>query len=154
MKDDQESDGEVRVQIWQMGQDDNSTDVVILKDAQDRLLQMVIGPCEAAAIWLKLEPEQTRELVRRPLTHDLLSAVIERLGAKLERVLIDDLSNGTYFAKLFLTVDDRTLTVDARPSDSIALALRQGAPIFATEAVMQAAQEPDEQEPAEPGPDD
>ena len=138
--------GEVRVQLWQMGQDENSSDVVVLKDEQDRTLQMVIGPCEAAAIWLKLDPAQARELVRRPLTHDLLSTLIERLGGKLERVLIDDLSNSTFFAKLFISINGRTLTIDARPSDSIALALRQDAPIFASEAVMRSASEPDDQE--------
>jgi bifunctional DNase/RNase len=144
MSPDERPAGEVRVQLSQMGQDENSSDVVVLQDDQGRTLQMVIGPCEAAAIWLKLDPAQARELVRRPLTHDLLSTLIERLGGKLERVLIDDLSNSTFFAKLFISINGRTVIIDARPSDSIALALRQDAPIFASEAVMRSSQEPDD----------
>jgi hypothetical protein len=75
------------------------------------------------------------------MTHDLLAEVIHRVGANLDRVLIDDYWNGTYYAKLYLRLNGEEIAVDCRPSDAIALALRTEAPIFASMQVMAAAQQ-------------
>jgi len=139
---------EVQVEVWQLGQDEEGRDVVLLRDTQDRHLPIWIGRCEAAAIWMKLRQEEARDIVRRPMTHDLLAAVLERLGARLERVVIDDYWKGTYYSRLLFAVDGNEMSVDSRPSDAIALALRCGSPIFVNERVLAAvgehASEPDE----------
>src|SRR5262245_34242481 len=101
--------------------------VVILKEtARDRYLPIWIGPWEASAIAMKLQgltPE-------RPLTHDLFATTIDELGARLDRVVISDLADETFHARLVLERDGRTLDVDARPSDALALAVRAGTRIF------------------------
>lgn len=114
-----------------------SEQVIVLKEKEgDRLLPVVIGIAEVNAIKLKLSGIKPP----RPLTHDLLMSVIESLGAKLEKVLIDRLHNNTFYAKLFLsTHNGKEILVDARPSDSVALALRAGVPIFVAEEVMKEA---------------
>jgi bifunctional DNase/RNase len=136
---------EVQVEVWQLGQDEEGRDVVLLRDAQQRHLPIWIGRCEAAAIWMKLRQEEARDLVRRPMTHDLLTAVLDRLGAKLERVIIDDYWNKTYYSRLLLAVDGKQQSVDSRPSDAIALALRCGAPIFVSEHILAAVDERSEE---------
>jgi hypothetical protein len=100
---------------------------------------MTIGPCEAIAIWSVLRTTDEPPPPRRPAAHDLLCALIERLGARLIKVVIDDLWNEVYYAKLHLQLDGETLAVDSRPSDAIAIALRMGAPLFAAPAVLAAA---------------
>jgi hypothetical protein len=129
---------EVQVEVWQLGQDEEGRDVVLLRDSQDRHLPIWIGRCEAAAIWMKLRQEEAREIVRRPMTHDLMASVLDRLGAKLERVVIDDYWKGTYYSRLLLAVNGDQLSLDSRPSDAIALALRCNAPIFVSERVLTA----------------
>ena len=111
--------------------------VIVLKEKSgSRLLPVVIGIAEVNAIKLKLSGIKPP----RPLTHDLLLSVVESLGAKLQKILIDRLENNTFFAKLFLSVNSSKETmIDARPSDSVALALRAGVPIFVEEAVLQEA---------------
>ena len=99
------------------------------------LLPIWIGFGEAEAIMNLLE-DRTRV---RPLTHDLLASVIGALGSRVERVVIDRVQGSTFFASVCLNRDGRTITIDARPSDSIALALRTGARIFVDEDVMNAA---------------
>jgi hypothetical protein len=121
----------------------SSQHVVLLKEAgRERYLPIWIGPWEANAIATRLQgvaPE-------RPLTHDLFASTIEALGGQLRRVVISSLSDETFHATLELEVDGRTVEVDARPSDSLALAVRTGVPIFAAEAVMdKAGVEPDTQ---------
>ena len=108
--------------------------VIVLKEKQgNRFLPVVIGISEVNAIKLKLSGIKPP----RPLTHDLLLSVIERLGAKLHKVLIDKLENNTFYAKLYLSVNgSKEVLIDARPSDSVALALRAGAPIYVEEAVL------------------
>lgn len=98
--------------------------VVILKERHaDRYLPIWIGSPEAEAIAVKLQDVS----VPRPLTHDLLGSVISTLGAVVERVVVSDLSNDTFFAKLVLTLPDGSTTeVDSRPSDAIAVAVRGG----------------------------
>src|SRR3989338_7899122 len=98
-----------------------------------RFLPIVIGVSEVNAIKLKLSGVKTP----RPLTYDLLLEVSQKLGALLEKIAIDDLAQNTFFAKLhFKTKKGEKIVVDARPSDSVALALRAEAPIYAEEKVF------------------
>ena len=106
---------------------------------------MTIGICEAMAIHGKLRRDPTLENVG--LSHDLLGELIIQLGGQLKKVVIDDLWNKHYFAKLHIALNGETILVDARPSDAIAVALRLEAPLFAADAVMVAANEPDAEEP-------
>lgn len=131
---------EVLVTVIGVGQDQQRAEFVLLKDEQKRCLPIWIGPWEALAILMKLEETYTR----RPMTHDLMNNIIEKLGAKVEKVVVDDLSNNTFYAKLYLTIDGREVIVDSRPSDAIALALRAEAPIYVAESVMQQASIPEE----------
>jgi uncharacterized protein len=107
--------------------------VVILKEkTSDRYLPIWIGPAEADAIAVKLQGVT----VPRPLTHDLLSSVIDTLGAAVSSIIVNDLKNDTFFAKVILEIDGKHVEVDSRPSDALALAVRTGVPIFADESVL------------------
>lgn len=107
--------------------------VVILKEkSSDRYLPIWIGPAEADAIAVQLQDVS----VPRPLTHDLLRSVIDTLGAVVNHVLINDLSNDTFYARIVLDVNGGPLEIDSRPSDAIALAVRAKVPIFADELVL------------------
>lgn len=108
---------------------------VLVRDAAERSVLIFIGKFEAMSIWLALEGTSAD----RPLTHDLLSNVVDRMGGKIERVLIDDLWNSTYYAKVSITHNGNTIEVDARPSDGIAVALRAKAPIYMAESVLEKA---------------
>ena len=111
----------------------SSQHVVILRDPEnDRYLPIWIGPWEANAIAMRLQgvtPE-------RPMTHDLFSQALSELGVTLKRIVVSDLAEDTFRARLMLQLDARELNLDARPSDAIALAVRAGVPIFATDAVL------------------
>ncbi|MCM8775747.1 MAG: bifunctional nuclease family protein [Candidatus Omnitrophica bacterium] len=111
--------------------------VIVLREKDGiRYLPVVIGLAEVNAIKLKLSGIKPP----RPLTHDLFIQTITQLGAKLEKVLIDKLQNNTFYAKIYLRRNgDGEVIVDARPSDSVALALRADAPIYVVEEVMGAA---------------
>jgi bifunctional DNase/RNase len=110
--------------------------VVILKEKDsDRYLPIWIGPAEADAIAVRLQDVS----VARPLTHDLLRQVIDELGAQVEYIYVNDLSNDTFFARIMLKVNGRNLEVDSRPSDAIALAVRAEVPIYADESVLEKA---------------
>lgn len=109
--------------------------VVILKDLQaeeERLLPIWIGPFEADAITIQLQGQTAA----RPLTHDLLKSVIGALGATISHVVVNDLDEGTFYARVVLLRDGEELEVDARPSDAVALAVRVQAPIFVEESVL------------------
>jgi bifunctional DNase/RNase len=107
--------------------------VVILKEKHaDRYLPIWIGPAEADAIAMKLHSVD----VPRPLTHDLMNSVISNLGASIDSIVVTDLINDTFYAKIILNVDGRQLEIDSRPSDAIALAVRVDSPIFADEMVL------------------
>ena len=110
--------------------------VVILrvKDS-DRYLPIWIGASEADAIALKLQDIQ----VARPMTHDLLRSALATVGATVSRIVVSDLSDDTYYAKIVIEHDGSTVEVDCRPSDAIALAVRTQAPIFAADAVVEQA---------------
>jgi bifunctional DNase/RNase len=114
----------------------NYVRVVILKEKYaDRYLVIYIGPAEAEAIAIKLGETQTQ----RPMTHDLLRSVIETLGAQVSHIVVNDLANDTFFARIVLEVNGRTVEVDSRPSDAIALAVRAQVPIYADESVLERA---------------
>jgi bifunctional DNase/RNase len=116
--------------------------VVVLKDTNsDRYLPIWIGPCEADAITIELQEMPPQ----RPLTHDLLKTVIREMGGKVVHILINDLRNDVYYARIVVDVKGSQIEIDSRPSDAIALAVRVKTPIFVADVVMdKAAIEPDE----------
>jgi hypothetical protein len=110
--------------------------VVILKEKDaDRYLPIWIGPAEADAIALKLQGVS----VPRPLTHDLLNSVITTLGASVNSIIVTDLHDDTFYAKIILDVNGEQIEIDSRPSDGMALAVRAIAPIYANESVLEKA---------------
>jgi bifunctional DNase/RNase len=117
-----------------------NTPIVILRDKDgDRVLPIWVGIFEANAIALQIENVTTA----RPMTHDLLRNVIQDLKASVERVVVSDVHDNTYYAMIYLTLNGETLAIDARPSDAIALALRARAPIFVEERVVEHARTAD-----------
>jgi len=110
--------------------------IIVLRDqAGGRILPIWVGVFEANAIALQMENVETP----RPMTHDLLRNVIHDLDARVERIVVCDLRENTFYAEIHLHSAGRPLTVDARPSDAIALALRTRSPIFVEEAVIEGA---------------
>ena len=110
--------------------------VVILKEKDaSRYLPIWIGPAEADAIAVRLQDVS----VARPLTHDLLRDVLDKLGAQVDSVIVNDLANDTFFARILLSVNGERLEIDSRPSDAIALAVRAQVPIYAEDAVLEKA---------------
>ncbi|MGH7340430.1 MAG: bifunctional nuclease family protein [Candidatus Rokuibacteriota bacterium] len=124
----------IEVRVAHLGLDrTTNTPVVILKEREgERVLPIWIGPSEASAIAMELAGMK----FARPLTHDLLKQVIVGLGADLRKVIITQVKDNTYFAELHIYRGDQVLHVDARPSDSIAVALRLKAPIFTAEELL------------------
>jgi len=107
--------------------------VVILKEKDsDRFLPIWIGPAEADAIAVRLQEVP----VARPLTHDLLRSVIDTLGGQITHIVVNDLSNDTFYARIVLQVNGGAMEIDSRPSDAIALAVRAKVPIYADEQVL------------------
>jgi len=130
-----EANGLVQMEVSKIRIDERRGEqVVVLKErGGDRLLPIIIGISEVTAIKMKISGIQPP----RPLTHDLLKDTIAQLGATLQRVVITRLEFNTFFAKLVLqTKEGERREVDARPSDSIAVALRSDAPIFVAEEVL------------------
>ncbi len=108
--------------------------IIVLKEKNGaRQLPIVIGVSEAAAIKMKVSNIDPP----RPLTHDLLNSIVQALGARLDRMIISRLESNTFFARLIFQQNGTSVEVDARPSDSIALALRSGSPIFVEEEVFE-----------------
>lgn len=116
--------------------------IVVLKDTNsDRYLPIWIGPFEADAITIELQEMPPP----RPMTHDLLKSVIQELGGQVVHVLINDLRNDVYYARIVVDVNGKQVEIDSRSSDAIALAVRVKSPIFVADTVMaKAAIEPDE----------
>ncbi|MFC2015094.1 bifunctional nuclease family protein [Chloroflexota bacterium] len=107
--------------------------VVILKEKMaERYLPIWIGHAEADAIAIKLQGVS----ISRPLTHDLLNSVIDTLGASINFILVNDLKNDNFFAKIALNTNGEQVEVDSRPSDALALAVRVEVPIYVDESVM------------------
>ena len=110
--------------------------VVILKEKEsDRYLPIWIGPAEADAIAVKLQDIT----VPRPLTHDLLRSVIDSLGGAVNHIMVSDLESDTFYAKIMINVNGKSVEIDCRPSDAIALAVRASVPIYAEERVLEKA---------------
>ena len=107
--------------------------VVLLKDINsDRYLPIYIGNSEASAMAVKLEQFETK----RPLTHDLICQIFDLMGWKVIRIVVSKIENDVFYAKIIITKDNKTLDIDARPSDALNIAIRSKAPIFANEKVM------------------
>ena len=108
--------------------------IIVLKERHGhRSFPIVIGIVEIFAIDRRLKDIKPP----RPMTHDLLGGVIESLGAKVEKIVINDLRNHTFYAKIYLSSNGRTVKVDSRPSDAIALGAASNAPIYVAEHVLE-----------------
>jgi bifunctional DNase/RNase len=115
----------------------SNSPIVVLKDGEDKIyLPIWVGIFEANAIALQLESIETP----RPMTHDLLRNFISELHADVRKVVINELRDSTFFARIHVVSGDRVFEMDARPSDAIALALRTQAPIFVAQSVLDQAQ--------------
>lgn len=107
--------------------------IIVLRDQEgQKMLPIWVGVFEANAIALQIENVQTP----RPMTHDLLKSVLDNLHAVVERIVVSDLKENTFYATIYVRVDGDRIPIDARPSDAIALALRTGSPIFVEESVI------------------
>lgn len=107
--------------------------VVILREKDaERFLPIWIGPAEADAIAVRLQEVS----VARPLTHDLLTNLVEQLGGIIRSVVVNDLANDTFFARIHIEQNGQNLEIDSRPSDAIALAVRARVPIYVEESVL------------------
>jgi bifunctional DNase/RNase len=129
----------VQMKVWKLILDGRTdTPVVVLQElAGKRILPIWIGKAEARAIAMEL----AKEKFQRPLTHDLMKTVIDALDGRVRKVTIGELKNNTFFAQLFIDKDEEIIAIDARPSDSIAIALRTGSSIFVTEGLLRDEQE-------------
>jgi len=118
--------------------------VVVLKElSSDRYLPIWIGPFEADAITIALQGVD----IPRPLTHDLLKRIVDEVGGEISHILVNDLREDTFYARIVMDVNGRHSEIDSRPSDAIALAVRVQVPIYVVEAVMErAGVEPSEDE--------
>lgn len=125
----------VEVKVQSLGLDRSSnTPVVILQEHDGtRVLPIWIGPGEASAIAMELAGMK----FSRPLTHDLFASVILGLGGSLQRVMITKVLDNTYYAELIIRRNSEVISIDARPSDSIAIALRMAASIYTTEDLLE-----------------
>ncbi len=123
--------------------------IVMLRDVDgERRLPIWIGPCEAEAITIELQDVE----IARPVTHDLLKNIIEELGGTVSHILINELREQVFYARLFVDMDGNMMEIDCRPSDAIAVAVRSKAPVFVDESVMDEAgilPEPDIEEETE-----
>ncbi len=109
--------------------------IVVLKDSDDRFLPIWIGPFEADAITIALQGNQ----VARPLTHDLLKTMIKEAGGVPAHIVVNDLRDDTFYARIVMELNERHVEVDSRPSDAIALAVRFQIPIYVAPGVMEKA---------------
>jgi bifunctional DNase/RNase len=142
----------VPVSVGGLVRDQRNNPVVLLKiDGGDEALPIWIGHSEALAIELQLKGQ----VFERPLTHDLLKTALESLGAVVSKVAVTELRDNTFFARIFIQRGNEVFAIDARPSDSIALALKTGADIFVAQEVLDNHKRviPSEQPPAS-NPDD
>src|SRR6202050_972180 len=113
--------------------------IVVLKDAQgSAILPIWVGVYEANAIALEIEKVQTP----RPMTHDLLRNVLLGLNVRVQKVVVNDLRDQTFYALIWIERDGRIMSIDSRPSDALALALRVDCPIFVEDEVLKSSREP------------
>ena len=133
---------EVTIQEIRINPDPGHPVVILRLDGDERILPIWIGPFEADAIKMALEGTPQH----RPMTHDLMKSVLDTVDAKVISVVVTDMKDNTYYSKIHLLYEDSEYSIDSRPSDAIALALRTNAPIFANEDVIrkQASEELDQ----------
>jgi uncharacterized protein len=124
----------VEMKVWRLALDGRTdTPVVVLQEvAGKRVLPIWIGRSEARAIAMELAGQK----FQRPLTHDLMKTVIEGLDGEIRKIAITELKENTFFARVFIQKGGDLIVIDARPSDSIALALRAKAPVFVSEELL------------------
>lgn len=120
------------LEVVSVGQNDA---VLLVDPGSERVVPIFVGGSEALSIRLRADAQR----FHRPLTHDLLDALVERLGGEVVKVQVDDLKGNTFVGRVFVWTGDRLIDVDARPSDAIALALGNRAPIFVAKRVFDAA---------------
>lgn len=125
----------VEADIWTVAQTDQGNVVLVRPKRSELAVPIFIGQLETQSILIGLGHVE----VPRPLTHDLFLSTIKALDAELVRIEINDLRDGTFYARLILARGEDTLTVDARPSDAIAAAVRAGCPVFIAEAIVEEA---------------
>lgn len=124
----------LKVEIGGLVRDNRENPIILLKGAdEDEVLPIWIGHAEALSIELQLQGKS----FDRPLTHDLLKTAVESLGASVVKVAVTELKDNTFFAKIYLQRDNEVFSIDARPSDSIALAIRTKAPIYVSQSVFE-----------------
>jgi hypothetical protein len=123
---------EVRVDGLLIDSSSNSPVVLLRELDGDRILPIYIGPFEASAIAYALQDAQ----FPRPMTLDLMRLLVDGLGGKVKRVIVTRIEDDTYYADVVIEAGGKVLAIDARPSDSVGLALRTGAPVFVAEEVM------------------
>ena len=131
------ANGFTKMSIYGMNMDlFSSSPIVILKvEDENRYLPIWIGQPEARSILMKLQNQE----FSRPLTHDLAVNLVSELGGSMEKVTVTELRDSTFFAVISVEIDGRTIEIDSRPSDAIALAIRSGAEIFASDEVIEEA---------------
>ena len=131
------ADGFTRMSIYGINLDlFSSSPIVILKvEDENRYLPIWIGQPEARSILMKLQNQE----FSRPLTHDLAVNLVSELGGSMEKVTVTELRDSTFFATISVVIDGRVVEIDSRPSDAIALAVRSGAEIFASDEVIEEA---------------
>jgi uncharacterized protein len=131
------ADGFTRMSIYGINLDlFSSSPIVILKvEDENRYLPIWIGQPEARSILMKLQNQE----FSRPLTHDLAVNLVTELGGSMEKVTVTELRDSTFFATISVAIDGRVVEIDSRPSDAIALAVRAGAEIFASDEVIEEA---------------
>lgn len=122
----------IAVKVKGVGLDQQQNPLLLLMDQDETMvLPIGIGLGEAQVISLKLDGY----ILPRPLTHDLIVSLCQRLGVTIRKIVVNDIREGTYYAQIFLEKDDEEIIVDSRPSDGVALALTSGTPLFITEKV-------------------
>jgi len=123
---------QVEVTIWGIKPGAQGSSVILADSANGRVLQIIIGIPEALSILFRLNNQS----FGRPMTHDLFASTFEAVGAAVDSVTINDLQDGTFFARIGVTTPAGERIIDARPSDAIAIAIRTGARIYVAESVM------------------
>ncbi len=121
--------------VYMANSGEGVTPIVFLDNEKERILPIYIGAAEAFSIQTALE----KLPYPRPLTHDLLVSILEGFQSKIEKVLIDDLNDGVFFARIIVRKNGDEYEFDARPSDSLALAIRTEAPVYVSNRVMESA---------------
>jgi len=125
---------EMRVAVVTHDPNTNRPVLILKNEDEGKILPIWIGPYEAYAIMMAIEGVEPT----RPMTHDLIKNLLQAMDAQVERVVVNDLADNTFYARIVVETREATLEVDARPSDAIAVALRAAAPIYVTKEILDA----------------